>query len=160
MVYTTYCSILFIYSNNVIKMPNLKCDGECSRHGECSGEVHQVSVIDNRFRPIKTYNFNYCHNAILTDIRRGFIVQYIKPINIFQAIDVEEIISLYKRAEDLLEKMNLIIQQRFDRSDLYAEANSSGISIIFKDSITPLADFEKMITNPNFDPWDLVHKKM
>lgn len=54
-------------------MEKIKCEGNCiETHGEHSGEVKPVIVYSHEWKDTK---FNYCHNAIEEDRRRGFIVE-------------------------------------------------------------------------------------
>lgn len=51
----------------------IKCQGECKKQGECTGDVKAVIVI-GAFCP-SGMQFNYCETARKEDERRGFTVE-------------------------------------------------------------------------------------
>lgn len=56
-----------------LNFKNMECQGECKRHGDCTGEIKQV-VVYGPFCP-NGMNFNYCQTAREEDERRGFRVE-------------------------------------------------------------------------------------
>lgn len=61
-----------------MKTEELKCDGACSRDGECKGIVQRVRVSGIFFRIGDSMDFNYCETAIATDRENGFTVDILE----------------------------------------------------------------------------------
>ena len=62
--------------NKLNMTEQLRCQGECNKHGECKGEVQKV-VVYGTFCP-DGLTFNYCQTARETDETRGFVVELVE----------------------------------------------------------------------------------